>query len=310
MSEAFGGVATPKQRRSAVRPVPFLVRSLGFCLLWLSGIFPAAKAALPLHVFVSVVPEKTFVTRIGGNRVRVVVMVQPGNSPHTYEPTPRQMAALAGADIYFRIGVPFEQSWMDRIRRTNPRMRVSDLRAGLPLRRGADHRHGGSDHGAAPADFHIWTSPRLVISMAARIRDELTRLDRAGAAQYEANYQTFTAELRVLDSEIHRLLEGLRRRRFLVFHPAWGYFADEYGLDQIAIEAGGTSPGAAALAGLIERAKQEDIHAVFVQRQYSAAPAIAVARAIDAEIIRVDPLAAEYVASLLHFARSLREAMQ
>lgn len=311
MSESFPGLAVARHSSYAAVFVPVRMRYLAFiCLLSLAALFTTAAEALPLRVFVSVAPEKTFVTRVGGQRVQVAVMVQPGSSPHTYEPTPRQIAALADSDLYFRIGVPFERSWMQRIRSMNPRMKVVDLREGLSPHNGADHRHPGAEHGASHQDFHIWTSPRRVIAMAARIRDALTDLDPAGASAYEANYQAFAVDLRTLDAEIRGLLAGSSSRRFLVFHPAWDYFADEYGLQQIAIEVGGKTPGAAALGRLIEWAKREEIHTIFVQRQHSSAPALAVAQALDARIIRVDPLAEDYAASLLHLARSLREALR
>lgn len=265
---------------------------------------------MPLQVFVSIAPEKTFVTRIGGNRVRVSVMVPPGSSPATYEPTPRQMIALTGSVLYFRIGMPFENSWMQRIRSTNPALGVVDLRAGIPLRRFEGHHHEvvNPEHGLL--DPHIWTNPRLVITMAAHIRDALTRLDPPGKTGYAANYAAYAAELRALDARIRSLLSGVKHRRFLVFHPAWGYFADEYGLEQIAIESEGKPPGAAALSRLIEQAKREHIHVIFVQRQFSTAMANTVARAINARVVQVDPLAEDYAANLLQFARSLREAMQ
>lgn len=309
MSKLSAGVAASRRRPRAVAFAPVLLRYLVCCFLTL--FFTTATATAPLRVFVSIIPVKTFVERVGGNRVQVAAMVQPGSSPHTYEPTPRQVAALSDSDLYFRIGVPFEQSWMDRIHSINPGMEVIDLRAGLPLHNmGNQHHHAGSNHGQVSPDFHIWTNPRLVISMAAHIRDALTRADPAGAAEYEANYQAFAADLRALDAEIRSLFAGLDKRRFLVFHPAWGYFADAYGLEQIAIEAEGKPPGAATLARLIERAKREDIHTIFAQRQYSTAPALAVARAIDARVIQVDPLAENYAESLLQFARALREAMR
>lgn len=311
MSKPSAGAAISRRGPCAAAPAPIRVLYRAFCLLVASALFTTAMAAVPLRAFVSIAPEKTFVKRVGGNRVQVTVMVQPGSEPETYEPTPRQIAALAGSDLYFRIGMPFEQSWMHRIRSMNPGMKVIDLRAGIPLRNFTDpHQHEGSDHGHFLQDPHIWTNPRLVILMAAHIRDALARVDPAGADEYEANYQAFAAHLRTLDSQIRSLLTGLANRRFLVFHPAWGYFADEYGLQQIAIETEGKPPSAATLARLIERAKRENLHAIFVQRQFSTAAAMAVARAIDARVIRVDPLAEDYAANLLHFARSLQEALR
>ncbi|MDN5849398.1 MAG: zinc ABC transporter substrate-binding protein [Nitrococcus sp.] len=315
MSKLSAGAAAAKRRPRAAGFAAVRLCCLGYCLLALlfatATATATATAAAPLRVFVSILPVKTFVERIGGDRVQVAAMVQPGSNPHTYEPTPRQVAALSDTELYFRIGVPFEQSWMDRIRSMNPEMKVIDLRAGLAQRNMRNHDHpADANHAHASQDFHIWTNPRLVISMAAHIRDALTRADPAGAAEYAANYQAFAADLRALDGEIRSLFAGLDNRRFLVFHPAWGYFADAYGLEQIAIEVEGKPPGAASLARLIERAKREDIHTIFVQRQFSAAPALAVARAIDARVVRVDPLAENYTASLRQFARSLREAMR
>ncbi|HET8702177.1 MAG TPA: zinc ABC transporter substrate-binding protein [Nitrococcus sp.] len=309
MSELSAGTtASVQEAARALGSMQVRALSLICCLLALSTLFTTAVAAVPLRAFVSIAPEKTFVERVGGNRVQVTVMVRPGSEPETYEPTPRQIAALAGSDLYFRIGMPFEQSLMHRIRSLNPRLNVIDLRTGIPMRHFGAQHSGSAEHGTE--DPHIWTNPRLVIVMAAHIRDALTRADPAGATEYTANYEAFAAQLRTLDSEIRNLLAGLSNRRFLVFHPAWGYFADEYGLQQIAIEAEGKPPGAAALARLIEHAKQENLHTIFVQRQFSTAAAEAVAHAIDARVIQVDPLAEDYAANLLHFARSLREALQ
>ncbi|WP_295883898.1 zinc ABC transporter substrate-binding protein [uncultured Thiohalocapsa sp.] len=287
---------------------------LGLAALLLCTLPPLAAA--PLDVFVSVLPLATFAERVGGERVQVHTMVQPGHSPATYEPTPRQITALANADLYLRVGVPFEDAWMKRIRATNPDMPVVDLREGLSLRRQEAHRHGaagGDDHGAqahehGPLDAHVWTSPRLVRQMAETMRAAFTELDPAGAVTYAEQQAAFDAELAALDAQLQARLHGLANRRFLVYHPAWGYFADAYGLTQIPIEQEGKEPGARRLTALIEQARAEGARVILVQPQFDQRAAAQVARAIDGRVEPVDPLSPEYAATLRRLADILMAA--
>ena len=265
----------------------------------------------PLSVFVTVVPLQTFVERIGGDQVRVRSMVQPGQNPHTYEPSPRQVADLAGAQLYLRVGMALEDAWLPRIRAANPGLRVLDVRAGLPLRSAeSDQRiadpgapaegpaaHGG-DHEHGALDPHVWTSPPLVKSMGAAIRTALSDLRPGQAALFEANDDRFAADLEALDQEIRARLAPVQVRRFLVFHPAWGYYADTYGLTQMAIEFEGKEPGPRALAGLIEAARSTGVRAVLVQPQFSPRAAQQVAAAIGGRVESVDNLSADYFGTL------------
>jgi zinc transport system substrate-binding protein len=265
-----------------------------------------------LQLVVSIVPQHYLATRIGGGHVDVAVMVGPGQSPATYEPTPRQMAAVTVADLYYRIGVPFERAWMSRINSLNPTMQLLDARDGIKLREiepaGGHHDHGDHEHEAGESDPHIWLSPPLMQHMAARLRDKLISLDPQNRSDYEANFTTFNAEMEQLHSEITQHLQGLQRREFLVFHPSWGYFADSYQLHQIPIESGGREAGASTMERLIHEAKESGIKVVFVQPQFSQKQAQALATAIEGRVVTIDPLAADYAANLRRVVVAIVEA--
>lgn len=280
---------------------------------------PLSGNAEPLRVFVSIPPQKTLVEKVGGEHVEVQVMVQPGHGPGTYDPTPRQIAALAKASLYVRIGVPFERVWMDPIRDANPNMMVIDAREGIDLRRFEPEEQGenGHHHAERPGashqeesgrDPHLWTNPILAKRMTGTIRDALVELDPRNGPDYARNQEAFAAELDALDRDIRELLRDIPQRRFMVYHPSWGYFADTYGLTQLAIEMDGKEPGARSLGALIEQAKRERIKVIFVQPQLDDRPAEQVARAIGGRVVAIDPLAADYVGNLREVARQISEA--
>jgi zinc transport system substrate-binding protein len=286
-------------------------------LLLLLLFLPSLGFAEPPRVFSSVVPIQTFVQRIGGEHVDARTMVRPGFNPHTYDPTPQQISALAGAALYVRTGVPFEKAWMDRIRSANSDMQVLDAREGISLREVEAHGHDEHEEHDASAgeddheqDPHVWTSPPLVRHMAGRIRDKLNELAPEHAADFARNCDELLAEVDALDTDLQKLFDPLLNRKFLVFHPAWGYFADHYGLIQVPIEYQGKTPGARTLAVLIEQAKQEKIKVVFVQPQFDKRQARQVSKAIGGVVIAVDPLSADYTDNLRRVGQQFAQALQ
>ena len=276
---------------------------------------PNPLSANGLPVFVSILPQKYFVQQIGKDQVVVQVMVQPGASPATYEPKPAQMTALAKARIYFSIGVPFEKVWLGKIAAANPRMALVATDRGilkLPMNaHGHDHAdNSGEDHAHGTEDPHIWTSPPLVMSQARNILVALQTYDPANSEYYEANYKQFINELIDLDARLRQILADKQGTSFLVFHPSWGYFANTYGLRQIAIEFEGKDPKPAHLQELIDHARKERIRAIFAQPQFSSKNAEIVARAIDGKVIAADPLAADWSSNLLNQAKQFKAAMR
>jgi zinc transport system substrate-binding protein len=270
-------------------------------LVLLHLILPSVLAAAPLRVFVSVLPLQTLVERVGGEGVAVEVLVGPGHSPATYEPSPQQMAALAEAQVFLRIGVPFERAWMDRIAAANPQLRVVDGRDGMALREVEDH-HG---HSHEALDPHVWTDPQRVRILVARLAEVLAELRPAQAERLRANAVRLDAELAELDGELRQTLACVQDRRFLVFHPAWGYLADRYGLEQVVIEVEGKEPGARTLAALIDRARALGLRRVLVQPQFSSRGAAVIAQALDGQLVVADPLAPDLLANLRRVARTI-----
>lgn len=274
------------------------------CLLVQVNAFAASP---PLSVFVSILPQRWIVQRIGGERVDVQVMVPPGASPHTYEPRPAQMSKLTRTHLYFSIGVPFETVWLPRFSAVNKRMKVVAVDKGIkkaPISHGA---YESEADGADPLhlDPHIWLSPPLIKTMAHTIHDALAASDPAHADHYARRYANLLHELDTLDSHIRRLLADQKGTHFMVFHPSWGYFAQTYGLVQMPIEVEGKEPKPAQLRHLIQEAKSLGIRVVFAQPQFSMRSAEVIAEAIGGRVIVADPLGPDPMQQLLRLAQAI-----
>jgi zinc transport system substrate-binding protein len=284
------------------------------------------KAKIP--VFVSILPQAYFLERIGGAHVDVEVLIGAGQSPHSYEPTPKQMAKLATARAFFSIGVPVEKGLLRKIRQSHKQLLIVETQRGIAYRYLDGHNHDqggghGKDHDTgghttpAPVtavrknpDPHIWMAPQLVKIQARNIYDALTRLDPAHKEEYAANLRAFVADLESVDARIARSLAPLKGRKMYVFHPAFGYFADAYGLIQVPIEMEGKEPGARQLAKLVERAKKDGVKVMFVQPQFSAKGAQAVSSAIGGAVVPIDPLARDYLANLDRIAAAVDRGLR
>ncbi|MFW6080541.1 MAG: metal ABC transporter solute-binding protein, Zn/Mn family [Desulfosalsimonas sp.] len=269
----------------------------------------AEKGGEKLNVFVSIPPQKHFVEQIAGDGVSIKVMVSPGAHPATYEPTARQMAALSECDLYFAVGVPFEKAWMKKIVGANPDIRVVRTDAWIekqPVERGS-HNHNGHDHGTA--DPHTWLSPPLVMVQARHILTALTAADPENADSYNSRYKDFISKTAELDEKLRSLFPaGEKKPEFMVFHPAWGYFADAYGLKQTAVETEGKSPKAAEISRIVEHARKKDIGTVLVQPQISERTAEMIASEIRGELVKADPLAENWQENLLEVAEIISRA--
>ena len=253
------------------------------CLLTWNSLLPAADA---ISVVVSILPQQYFVEQIGGKYIDARLMVGPGQSPATYEPTPRQIAEIENSQLYLSIGVPFERAWLSTIRRNNPGLRVVD-NAALIESRGSEHQ--------AEYDAHLWVSPKNAIRMTQLIRRELIALDKRHEDEFTEAADRLIKQLRSLDKEIEIALGQLVKRELIVSHPSWTVFAQQYNLNQHSIEQHGKEIQAASISELIEFAKSKRIKAVFSQPQFNNRAAEIIASEIGATVILLDPLAYHYI---------------
>lgn len=322
----------PRARRS-VSALLLLLAIGAFTLLLVACRPQGAAEALPegvverLEVIVSIQPQRYFVERVGGERVAVTVMVPPGASYHTYEPRPDQMRAVSRADVYFRVGGTFEDAWIARMRDANPNMAIVDTAEGIQRLTMEAHAHeykDADDHAKEDEakqedehkekdeqvpDPHVWLSPRLVMVQARAIYDALAELDPEHEAEYRANLDAFLADLEELDAEITAALANVASRKFIVFHPAWAYFAADYGLEQLPIEVGGLEPSAADLAQIITTAREENIRVVLAQPEFSTVAAETIAREIGGRVELVSPLEPNWTENMRSVARTFAEVL-
>jgi zinc transport system substrate-binding protein len=295
----------------------------------------------PLRVVVAIPPHKYFAERVGGEQVKVKVLLAPGQSPATFEPTPKQIADLSEAQVYFRAGVPFENRLVEKIRGTVRDLHIVDTRRDIELLHMSEpHEHGDSEQGPVSgertgnhqtdagqqsdqehagrertfsaheeSDPHVWMNPRLAATQARTICDELCRLDPDHAAYFQGRLRSLLDDLNRLDKRIAGLMAPFRGREFFVFHPAFSYFAEAYGLTQVAVESGGKEPAGKELASFVRRAERAGARVIFVQPQFSSRSANALAREIGGVVAPLDPLAEDYLVNLEHVAKSIRKAL-
>jgi zinc transport system substrate-binding protein len=262
-------------------------------------------------VAVSVPPQAYFVERIGGSHVEIETLIPPGYSHVDYSPTPRQIVALSRARLYVAVGHPafeLERARIWPLLADLPDLEVVDMSRGMRLIEGEGEgsEHG---HGHAGGDPHVWVAPDTVAVAARNIAEALERIDPVHAAEYRANLQRFEAEIADLDRSIHAQLGPDRGEAFMVFHPTWGYFAHEYGLRQVAIEAEGKEPSAQRLIQLIDQAKRDRVKVIFVQAGFPRKSAQVIAEAVGGRVVVADPQERDWLDNLRRVTRELSEAL-
>lgn len=281
--------------------------------LGIAGLALGASTLLAdLNVMVTNLPQKVFVEKIGGEHVHVHSMVPPGSNPHNYKPKTSQMMELSKADLYFTVGIEFEEAWLPKLSAQNKKMKIAKMHEGVNMIEFDEYHeehHGHKEehhHHHEGIDPHSWMSPVAVKIMAKNILHELKHLDSGNANYYEKNYQTFLKEIKHTDHEIKHALEDVARgTEFMVFHPGFGYFAHQYNLIQVAIEVEGKEPKPKMLAKLIKEAQHERIKTVITSPEFSDKAAKVIAKEIGGSVVKISPISPNWSENLINLAKTI-----
>lgn len=260
-------------------------------------------------ISVSILPQKYLTERIAGDNFKINVLVPSGSSAETYEPTPRQMQDAANSVLYFRIGyLEFERTLVRNIQAQNTNLRFVNTSEGINLIAAEIADHGDHVH-LYGVDPHTWITVTGVRMQAENMLEAIIDADPDNKEQYLENYNIFIEELDQLHAELKKKFSDVKRRAFIIFHPALGYFARDYGLTQISIEQEGKNPTAANMRQIIDIAREEGIRDVFIQMEFELDNALVVARELGGEVIEINPLSENWMDSMTEIADKLFEVL-
>ena len=246
-------------------------------------------------MYVSILPLRSLVQGIVGDDFDIEVLVPPGASPETFEPTPRQFVGLNKARMIFNVGlIDFETTLLSKVEEQE---KVVDLSHGIELIAGScSHCSHGHTH-AHGIDPHVWTSPKALQKMAENAYEAI-RSAYPDSVKYETNYRHLQQELQALDKRTEEQIAGSGVEYFIIYHPALTYYARDYGLRQMAIEADGKEPSARQLTQIIRQAREDGVRRILYQNQFPASTVEVIARDIDAEYVEIDPLREDVIANI------------
>jgi len=286
--------------------LPFLVFILAVLVSCTNGHNDSAKPVIGT----TILPQRYFIERIAGDLVEVAVMIPPGASPATYEPTPGQLGALSRSEMYMRIGfVGFEMSWMNKIKSANAAMRIADLSRGIePVTEAEGEAGGHKEHIHHGPDPHIWMSLVNARIIASNVCDELAYQFPEHKERFHLNLQDFLIEIDSLHSHILNMLAPYHSQGFMIYHPALTYFARDYQLKQYSLEIEGKTPSPSHMKWMTDLGRKEKISAIFIQRQFDRRNAEVLAGEIGADIIQINPLDPEWLFQMDYIADQLKKA--
>ena len=247
------------------------------------------KDSSKIQIAVSIVPESTFVEAVGKDHVEVTTMIPPGSSPETYEPTPKQMTEFSKSDLFFSIGMPLEKNQL--IPNLNTKTKVVSLDKAVQ-KQYPDLKLGEE------RDPHIWLSPKRVIVMIDTIVEELSKIDPQNTAFYQKNGDSYKDQINAVDLKIQKSLLPIKNRKIIVFHPAFGYLADDYQLEMYALEEEGKESTPEHLRQMIDLAKKEHIKVIFYQAETDSNQSKAFAEELGGKTVQLEPLAKDYIGNL------------
>ncbi len=281
---------------------------------------PVNESNTKQQLLVSILPQKQIVERIvGDTNYAVDVLIPPGFSPETYDPTTQEMQKVSQAKMYFRIGkIPFEMVHIKKLIEVNPNMIVVDTSINNTFRNLEEHTHGVEDlHEGeeihteeAEIDPHTWLSPKMVKEQAEVIYTELVKKYPEHADTFSANFAQLQKDLDTLDQELSLAFAHIEGKTMLVYHPAFGYLARDYNFNQEHIQIEGKDPSIADLRDILTEAKNDGVRVIFVQKQFSKDSAQAIADHINGVVVEVDPLDPDYFTNMRTIAHIISDNLK
>lgn len=306
--------------------------------------FAAASTLMAqVNVTTSILPTKFFVEKIAGDDAKISTMVVDGANPHTYEPRPAQMKELENSEIYFGVGgTEFDNVWVEKFKKQYPKIKFVDTASGIEKMKNHDHdedhddhdehdhdkhEHGDHDHHAkhhehdddddhkkhhhhGKFDPHVWTDPVLAKTQAQNILNALKEKYPADAAKFDENFAKFAKELDELDAYAKEKLGALNGGKFLIYHPALGYFAHRYNLEELSVEIEGKEPKPAELKELIDTAKEEKIKTIFIAKGFPTKAAQTIAKETSANVVKIDILSEQWDKSMHEIIDEIAKSMK
>lgn len=252
-------------------------------------------------IAVSIVPQKTFVEAVCKDHFEVITLIPPGSSPESYEPSPMEMEEFSKSLAYFTVGVAAEEA---NILPAAKGINVISLQDEVSLVY-QDRLFDNQER-----DPHIWLSPKRVIVMIETITREIVELDPSNRDFYEKNAKEYIDQLNALDQEILGSLSNIKNKKMIVYHPAFGYLADDYGITMYSLEEEGKESTPKHLEEIIDLAKKENIRVIFYQEEIDSSQSKAFAEEIGGITVQLSPLAENYIENLQEMAQTIAEAME
>lgn len=287
---------------------------IGFLLIALF-LMVACRGKQPDEKIVSVTiePQRFFAEKIAGEKYTIHCIVPSGQSPETYDPTPKQMVQIGESAAYLRIGfIGFEQAWIPKIQENNPELKIFDVSEGMPFvvnEEEEDHHADDHDHHhhAGGVDPHIWSSIEGAKVIAWNTLNAFIEIDKGNTEYYWKNYNDLLSIIDSTEAEIKELLTPLTNRTFIIYHPALTYLAAEWNLTQLCIEMDGKEPSPAGLKQLVATAKEHQAKVVFIQQEFDQKNAELIAKETGCQLVTINPLAYTWNTELIHIAKALRD---
>ena len=270
-----------------------------------SGITFFAGANSKPTVVVSVPPQATFVREVAGDLVNVVTMLPPGANHETYSPPPQDMEQFSHAGLYLAIGLPSERTGIiPKASELNRGLKVVDVQNEV-AKAFAPRYFSPEDQ-----DPHIWLSPKRATAMVRLTASELGLLDPANKSVYEANAEKYIAQIAAADREAQESFKNLQQRTFIVYHPAFGYFAEDYGLTMVALEEEGKEADPRRMREVIDMAREKGIKVIFYQEDIDGRQSRTFAEELGGRAEKVSPMATDYVNNIRLMAQIITRGLQ